>query len=549
MDTTHHYPLTASINAYTDFNSAKSLYDTDTTRSFYNINSEGITIGMGEFTKYITFNATDFNNIVFNKWPCGKSSPEASISLGNLNSLISLFNNLDGDTIDFNKNVVFRGTAEFTTNTYFANPETIIFKKADGGENVTLPDYISNHPWYFSKPIHFENDVYMGENVYIGDTTLKAYINQVSQIKYIILKSTEEPKPEEMEEGIIYLVPDKLPDTEYYTEYIKILVGDVYKVEKIGTTQTDISGLLKRDESNQYPSFPGTEYNGEPGIKFGDTFYSFRGLEFDGNKKPGKFIKIDGGNDMPMVPGHEGEPGIEFNGIFYSFANLVQQYSGPEFDVTGEGATPEIGKQDGKLLICTTNGASSITINPKNQNKYFVLDAVVLDDNSTPWENELTINNSGIHIKFNDNNAEKGAWLYIKTLDIEPALSNDCVNNSVIFLRKTTATQIPTTPTGNIEFEYVYNGVTKPVSDSKITLATQYDTLIVQSSYYEIINAHIASANGLVNVTGMQNGKVYMDIDYTKTGTDYLVLKCLFIDSENKNAFTTDRVLRISKEN
>lgn len=302
MDTTHHYPLTASINAYTDFNSAKSLYDTDTTRSFYDINSEGITIGMGEFTKYITFNAEDFNNIVFNKWPCGASSPEASISLGNLNSLISLFNNLDGDTIDFNKNIVFKGTAEFTNNTYFQSPEKIIFKDFDGEKNVTLPDYISNNPWYFNKPIHFENDVYMGENVHIGDKTLETYIKQVGQIRYVVLKSTEEPKPEEMEEGIIYLVPDKLPDTEYYTEYIKILVDDVYKVEKIGTTQTDISGLLKRDESNQYPSFPDTEYDGEPGIKFGDTFYSFRGLEFDGNKKPGKFIKIDGGNDMPMVP-------------------------------------------------------------------------------------------------------------------------------------------------------------------------------------------------------------------------------------------------------
>ena len=542
MDTTHHYPLTASIKAYTDFNSAKSLYDTDTTRSFYNINSEGITIGMGEFTKYITFNATDFNNIVFNKWPCGASSPEASISLGNLNSLINLFNNLDGDTIDFKKNIVFRGTTEFTNDTFFANPEIIKFKDADGEKNVTLPDYISNHSW------HFENDIYMGENVYIDGKKLETYIKQVGQIRYVILKSTEEPKPEEMEEGVIYLVPDKLPDPEYYTEYIKILVDKVYKVEKIGTTQTDISGLLKRDESNQYPSFPGAPYNGEPGIKFGDTFYSFKGLEFDDSGR-GKFIKIDGGNDMPEVPGHEGEPGIEFNGIFYSFANLVQQYSGPEFNVTGEGATPEIDKQDNKLLICTTNGASSITINPKNQNKYFVLDAVVLDDNSTPWENELTINNSGIHIKFNDNNAEKGAWLYIKTLDIEPALSNDCVNNSVIFLRKTTATQIPTTPSGNIEFEYVYNGVTKPVNDSKITLATQYNKLIVQSSYYEIINAHIASANGLVNLTGMENGKVYMDIDYTKTGTDYLVLKCLFIDSKSKNAFTTDRVLRISKEN
>lgn len=204
MDTTHHYPLTASINAYTDFNSAKSLYDTDTTRSFYDINSEGITIGMGEFTKYITFNAEDFNNIVFNEWPCGASSPTASVSLGNLNSLISLFNNLDGDTIDFNKNIVFNYTVEFNDNTYFPGPETIIFKDADGGENVTLPDYISNHSWHFTKPIYFENAVYMGENVYIGDKTLETYIKQVGQIRYVVLKSTEEPKPDDMEEGIIY---------------------------------------------------------------------------------------------------------------------------------------------------------------------------------------------------------------------------------------------------------------------------------------------------------------------------------------------------------
>lgn len=575
--TVYSYPLNQSINAFTEFS---ATYDTDALNSWYKINSEGITIGEEGFTKQIHFNCTDLANIIFNQTPCDKTTGASlTLSVKEIYDIVKAFGKTDSGEIEFTDNITFVGTvtfesntitegnAEFKGNVTVQSPFNIIFREADEDENVNLVTYISNHDWTFSKTITFSDVIKIkdAQSLIIGlneetNTNLEDYvrnkIGELAKFNVVIWEFTTPPEADEADFNTIYLVPDKLPKPTYYKEFIKVedTTEEPTRVwmEEIGSTKVDISGVLKKDESNTLPNYGESEYTNKPGIMFNNVFYSFEGLEYDDSVTQ-KFIKIDGGNRMPKVSGHENEPGIEFDGIFYSFDGLVKkEYNGPEFKADGSEITPDANG----FLIYTAGTKSSVVIKPAISS-YIILDAAVLDENSETWSqiNNVSKDGSQVVVDFNSTSPTNGSWLYIKTLCITDT-SKPNIYDSVIFLRKNGNIPVPAQQQSNIEFEYAFgpDGY-RTVSKNAIELNGSYNELKIKTSYYAILDAHLVSTNGLTALKGISRSEnkdiVYMNVNSSASGTDYLALKLLFFINEpnNKGAYVTDRVIRITKSN
>lgn len=570
------YPLNQSINAFTEFS---ATYDTDALNSWYKINSEGITIGEEGFTKQIHFNCTDLANIIFNQTPCDKTTGASlTLSVKEIYDIVKTFGKTDSGEIEFKHNISFAGTvtfesniitegnAEFKGNVTVQSPFNIIFREADEDENVNLVTYISNHDWTFSNTITFSDVIKIkdAQSLIIGlneeTTNLEDYVrNKIAELgkfNVVIWEFTTPPEVDEADFNTIYLVPDKLPKPTYYKEFIKVedtsKTPAVVWMEEIGSTKVDITGVLKKDESNTLPNYGESEYTNKPGIMFNNVFYSFEGLEYDDSVTQ-KFIKIDGGNRMPKVSGHENEPGIEFDGIFYSFDGLVKkEYNGPEFEADGSEITPDANG----FLIYTAGTKSSVVIKPV-VSSYIILDAAVLDENSETWSqiNNVSKDGSQVVVDFNSTSPTNGSWLYIKTLCITDT-SKPNIYDSVIFLRKNGNIPVPAQQQSNIEFEYAYGPDSyRTVSKSIIELNSSYNELKIKTSYYAILDAHLVSTNGLTALKGISRSEnkdiVYINVNSSASGTDYLALKLLFFVNEpnNKGAYVTDRVIRITKSN
>lgn len=202
MPTIYHHPLTSSIEVDTEFDSRKIpvKYTTSTQESVYTIVSDAIFIGDSN-TQYITFTANKFVDILFKEEGC--DSKGRTLTVEELYKIASTFN-VDENKITFEIPVVFDNDVYFNKKAYFYEPTDIIFQK----NNENLEEYISNHAWTFTNTITFSG----ADKINVNDnTTLEDYVKnkiiEEGKLKIVICK---DGLPEKGEEGIMYLVPEKM---------------------------------------------------------------------------------------------------------------------------------------------------------------------------------------------------------------------------------------------------------------------------------------------------------------------------------------------------
>lgn len=556
MPTVYHHPLTSSVDANTLFNSSNPAeYITSAQKSIYTIVSDNIFIG-GPLTQTITFSCNNFKDIIFKEDGCSTSETPRALTLEELYNITNIIDVKDGKlTFDipvyFNNTITVDGDATFNGYVYVKDPSYIKFTDLD----LNLEQWIAGNNWTFSGDINFTgeyvkftgpNTIYVDENITL-ENYVKQKISELSKLKIIICYDGNLPDPETADNGALYLVPNDIVSPSWYTEYI--IIGDEGSkhFEKIGTTDTDLTGVIKKDENNTLPSYTNpeyAEYSGKPGIMFDGKFYWFEILEYD-PQNPNPWDKLDDRYVKKLPECNEMEPygqeiGLCFNGNFYSFESLcVKQHIGPNFEADDEPI--EIIEQ-GTEVVTIPDGKTSIRITPINNDSdrnYIVLDAICIDQNAKTWMEIDYIDREpaadgkmGVYMTIYplvpkpDPAPDLTAWLSIKTMNT----INGEVFDSQIFFRSNENIHIPAYHPRN-KFKYKVNDDTSYTNLQEnnlvINIETGTEKLYITHDCFILLDVHLVSENGLTEINGFSNNEIVLNVDATKTGTDWLAIKCL----------------------